>query len=64
MLGIILFVAVTALIVFRLSSGAKADARKNRVLTVGTMTPVKQDLDVRLTYTADLIPNQLVNVFS
>lgn len=64
MLGIILFVAVTALIVFRLSSGAKADARKNRVLTVGTMTPIKQDLDVRLTYTADLIPNQLVNVFS
>ncbi len=64
MLGIILFVAVMALIVFRLSSGAKADARKNRVLTVGTMTPIKQDLDVRLTYTADLIPNQLVNVFS
>lgn len=64
MLGIILFVAVTALIVFRLSSGAKADVRKNRLLTVGTMTPVKQDLDVRLSYTADLIPNQLVNVFS
>ena len=63
-LGIILFVAVTALIVFRLSSGAKTDARKNRILTVGTMSPVKQDLDVRLTYTADLIPNQLVNIFS
>ena len=64
LLGIILFFAVTALIVFRLSSGAKTDARKTRVLTVGTMTPVKQDLDVRLTYTADLIPNQLVNIFS
>ncbi len=63
-LGIILFVAVTALIVFRLSSGAKTDARKNRILTVGTMSPVRQDLDVRLTYTADLIPNQLVNIFS
>lgn len=63
-LGIILFFAVTALIVFRLSSGAKTDARKNRILTVGTMIPVKQDLDVRLTYTADLIPNQLVNIFS
>jgi len=63
-LGIILFFAVTALVVFRLSSGAKTDPRKNRVLTVGTMSPVKQDLDVRLTYTADLIPNQLVNVFS
>ena len=63
-LGIILFFAVTALIVFRLSSGAKTDARKTRILTVGTMSPIKQDLDVRLTYTADLIPNQLVNIFS
>ncbi len=63
-LGIILFVAVIALIMFRLSSGAKTDPKKNRILTVGTMNPVKQDLDVRLTYTADLIPNQLVNIFS
>lgn len=63
-LGIILFFAVTALIIFRLSSGAKTDAQKNRLLTVGAMSPIKQDLDVRLTYTADLIPNQLVNVFS
>ena len=63
-LGIILFVAVAALVVFRLTSGAKTDPRKNRILTVGTMTPIKQDLDVRLTYTADLIPNQLVNIFS
>jgi len=63
-LGLILFVAVAALVVFRLTSGAKTDPRKNRILTVGTMTPIKQDLDVRLTYTADLIPNQLVNIFS
>ena len=64
LLGIIVFFAITALVVFRLSSGAKTDARKTRILTVGTMTPVRQDLDVRLTYTADLIPNQLVNIFS
>ena len=63
-LGLILFFAVTALVVFRLSSGAKTDAKQTRILTVGTMTPLKQDLDVRLTYTADLIPNQLVNIFS
>lgn len=63
-LGLIVFVAVAALVVFRLTSGAKTDPRKNRILTVGTMTPIKQDLDVRLTYTADLIPNQLVNIFS
>ncbi len=63
-LGVILFFAVTALVVFRLSSGAKIDARKSRVITVGTAMPVRQDLDVRLSYTADLIPNQLVNIFS
>jgi len=63
-LGIIVFIAVAALVAFRLTSGAKTDPRKNRILTVGTMAPIKQDLDVRLTYTADLIPNQLVNVFS
>ena len=63
-LGIILFIAVAALVAFRLTSGAKTDPRKNRILTVGTMVPIKQDLDVRLTYTADLIPNQLVNIFS
>ncbi|MBX3370259.1 MAG: hypothetical protein KF793_07680, partial [Nitrospira sp.] len=54
-LGIILFIAVAALVAFRLTSGAKTDPRKNRILTVGTMAPIKQDLDVRLTYTADLI---------
>jgi RND family efflux transporter MFP subunit len=63
-LGIMLVVAVVALVALRLSSGAKSDPRKNRILTVGTMNPIKQDLDVRLTYTADLIPNQLVNIFS
>ena len=63
-LGIILFIAVAALVAFRLTSGAKTDPRKNRILTVGTMAPIKQDLDVRLTYTADLMPNQLVNIFS
>lgn len=63
-LGVIIFFAVTALVVFRLSSGAKTDARKSRVITVGIAMPIKQDLDVRLSYTADLIPNQLVNIFS
>jgi RND family efflux transporter MFP subunit len=63
-LGVIIFFAVTALVVFRLSSGAKIDAKKTRVITVGTVTPLKQDLAVRLTYTADITPNQLVNIFS
>jgi len=34
-LGVIIFFAVTALVVFRLSSGAKTDSRKTRVITVG-----------------------------
>lgn len=63
-LGVIIFFAVTALVVFRLSSGAKVDQKKTRTITVGTIVPLKQDLDVRLTYTADITPNQLVNIFS
>ncbi|MGQ0811494.1 MAG: efflux RND transporter periplasmic adaptor subunit [Nitrospiraceae bacterium] len=64
-LGVIIFVAIVGLVVFRLSSnGAKADGRKGRMITVGTITPLKQDLDVRLMYTADLTPYQLVNIFS
>ncbi|HEY7533624.1 MAG TPA: efflux RND transporter periplasmic adaptor subunit [Nitrospiraceae bacterium] len=63
-LGVIIFFAIVALTVFRLSSGAKTDSRKARIITVGTVVPLKQDLDVRLTYTADIIPNQLVNLFS
>src|SRR5574341_1510225 len=52
-------------IVFRLtSSGAKDAARKARVITVGTVTPLIQDVDIRLTYTADIQPNQQVNLFS
>ena len=63
-LGVIIFFAITALVVFRLSSGAKNDVRKTRVITVATATPLKQDLAIRLTYTADITPNQVVNLFS
>jgi membrane fusion protein (multidrug efflux system) len=63
-LGVIIFFSITALVVFRLSSGAKTDARKTRVITVATVAPLKQDLDIRLTYTADITPNQSVNLFS
>lgn len=63
-LGVIIFFALSALVVFRLSSGAKTDQRKSRLITVGTVAPAKRDMDVRLAYTADIIPNQVVNVFS
>ncbi len=42
-LGIVLVVAVVALVALRLSSAAKSDLGKNRILTVGTMNPIKQD---------------------
>lgn len=63
-LGLIIFLAVLGLIVFRLSTGAKQDTRKSRLVTVGTTVPTRADIDVRLSYTADITPNQLVNIFS
>ncbi|MGH7236215.1 MAG: efflux RND transporter periplasmic adaptor subunit [Nitrospiraceae bacterium] len=64
-LGAIIFLALLGLVVFRLStSGAKGDARQGRVITVGTTLPIRGDLDVRLSYTADIQPNQQVNLFS
>ncbi len=63
-LGIIILLAITALVAFRLSSGAKTDVNKPRLITVGIVSPLRQDLDIRLAYTADISPNQVVNVFS
>lgn len=61
----ILVLALAGLVVFRLtSSGAKPDAKKGRVITVGIGQPIRQDLDVRLTFTADIEPDQQINVFS
>jgi membrane fusion protein, multidrug efflux system len=60
-----LALVVAGLVVFRLSSsGAKSDARKGRVISVGVKAPIRQDLDVRLPYTADIQPYQQVNIFS
>ncbi|MGE3977939.1 MAG: efflux RND transporter periplasmic adaptor subunit [Nitrospira sp.] len=63
-LGIVIFLAITVLVVFRLSTGAKADTKKSRLITVGVVSPLRQDLDIRLAYTADISPNQVVNIFS
>lgn len=62
---VLIVLMLTGLVVFRLtSSGAKTDARKPRVISVGTVTPVRQDLYIRLTYTADIQPFEQVNIFS
>jgi RND family efflux transporter MFP subunit len=63
-LGIAIFLAIIALVVFRLSIGAKTDMGKTRLITVGVVSPFRQDLDIRLAYTADISPNQVVNIFS
>lgn len=63
-LGTLVFFAVIGLVVFRLSTGAKADAVKPRVITVGVASPIRQDLDIRLAYTADISPYQVVNILS
>ncbi len=63
-LGAVIFLAVTALVVFRLSTGAKTDQRKTPVITVATISPLVEDLEVRLPYTADISPHQIVNIFS
>lgn len=64
----VLFVVVLAimgLVAFRLtSSGAKTDNRTPRLITVGTAMPIRRDLDIRLSYTADIQPYQQVNIFS
>ena len=64
LLGVIIFFAITALVVFRLSTGAKTDPRNTRLVSVGTVAPLIQDLHIRLAYTADISPNQVVNIFS
>ena len=63
-LGVIIFVTVLGLVVFRLSTGAKPDPRKSRTITVGTTTPTRGAVDLRLSYTADITPNQTVQIFS
>ncbi len=64
-LAVVTGLVLAGLVAFRLTSiGAKGDAREGRVITVGTTLPIQGDLDVRLSYTADIQPNQQVNLFS
>lgn len=62
---LVLVFIVGGLVAFRLTSnGAKTDSRTSRLITVGTAMPIRQDLDIRLSYTADIQPFQQVNIFS
>lgn len=64
-LVILLALVLTGLVVFRLSSSvARSDEHKGRIITVGVSAPIRQDLEVRLPFTADILPDKQVNLFS
>lgn len=63
-LGMIVVLAVIGLVVLRLTTGAKTDTARTRVITVGIAPPIRADLDIRLAYTADISPYQVVHIFS
>ena len=63
-LGMIVVLAVISLVILRLTTGAKTDTVRTRVVTVEIAPPIRADLDVRLAYTADISPYQVVNIFS
>ena len=57
-------VVLVGVVVKLLNGEAKGGVRKERVTTVSTILPIRKDLEVRLTYTADVQPYQQVNIFS
>ena len=63
--AIILIVGVMVVVAWRVTiGGSKGDQKQARIIPVGTMTPIRGDLDVRLVYTADIQPYQQVHLFS
>ncbi|MDH5669482.1 MAG: efflux RND transporter periplasmic adaptor subunit [Nitrospira sp.] len=63
-LGLLIVLAVTALVAFRLNTITTVEEQEPPRIVVGTVSPLKEDLDIHLTYTGDISPNQIVNLFS
>jgi len=63
-LGLMIIITVAGLVAFRLSTVATVDVPKPRPIVVGTVPSLIKDLDIRLAYTGDISPNQIVNLFS
>jgi RND family efflux transporter MFP subunit len=62
---VMLLVGLLVVVAWRVTtSGSKGNGKKERVIAVGTMAPLRKDLDVRLSYTADIQPYQQINVYS
>jgi membrane fusion protein, multidrug efflux system len=56
---------VTTLVAYRIrKQQAAAVPRSQLEIVVGVVTPIRKDLDVKLAYTADVVPLQQVAVFS
>jgi len=62
---LILVAGLLVVVAWRVTtSGSKGNEKKERVISVGTMSPIRKDLDVRLIYTADIQPYQQVTIFT
>src|SRR3989441_11016833 len=56
---------VTTLVGYRIrKQQAAAVPRRQLEIVVAVMKPIRKDLDVKLAYTADVLPNQQVAIFS
>lgn len=65
MVLLILAVVVGGLVVFRIKGQqARAVPRRQLELVVGVAKPVRKDLEVKLAYTADVLPDKQVAIFS
>lgn len=62
--GAMVLITVLGLVLFRLSADTPQAQRTIPPPTVGAMVPLQADLNVVLSYTADIMPYQAVNVFS
>ena len=60
-----LAVLVTTLVAYRIrKQQAAAVPRRQLEIVVGVVKPIRKDLDVKLAYTADVLPHQQVAIFS
>ena len=60
-----LAVLVTTLVAYRIrKQQAAAVPRRQLEIVVGVVKPIRKDLDVKLAYTADVLPQQQVAIFS
>src|SRR5713226_1132561 len=58
-------VLVVTLVAYRIKKQqAAAVPRRQLEVVVGVVKPIRKDLDVKLAYTADVLPHQQVAIFS